>query len=67
MDVDLIYNLIVWIMKECVIDEGFEGVILVFLFGWDEIFKFCDSLMVDYNVCYLVSVLFLYFMVVLVD
>jgi ATP-dependent RNA helicase DHX36 len=67
VDVDLIHNLIVWIMKERAIDEGSEGAILVFLPGWDEISKLRDSLTADYNVCHSASVLPLHSMVAPAD
>ena len=50
VDVDLIHNLIVWIINERPADEFSGGAVLVFLPGWDEISKLRDSLNADYNV-----------------
>ena len=63
VDVDLIHNLIVWIVKERAVDEGSDGAILVFLPGWDEISKLRDSLTADYNICHAATVLPLHSMV----
>jgi ATP-dependent RNA helicase DHX36 len=63
VDVDLIHNLIVWIVKERAVDEGSDGAILVFLPGWDEISKLRESLTADYNICHAATVLPLHSMV----
>lgn len=63
VDIDLIHNLIVWIVRERTVDEKSEGAILVFLPGWDEISKLRDSLSADYNVCRAASILPLHSMV----
>ena len=63
VDVDLIHNLIVWIINERPADEFSGGAVLVFLPGWDEISKLRDSLNADYNVSRSASVLPLHSMV----